>query len=178
MSFTVQDLDAASHNLTRFVKRMAGTLCEQHNMSWVTAPQHRCPSNLEGIQTRFALAIGSGTARPFPILGDASDDTIYTDKKGNYCFRFWHDWLHYKMDASTSIHAELGIAAAHYDRVAHVFGKDSPEALLIYADVAGQIKHWDVYGNFVAHQRDFVYDLVQRGYSPSNDVVILESREG
>lgn len=147
--------EQARANLTSFVIHKA--LKVQREVGFGYRDDAVAPQTDEELMQAWAQSKRDGTA--FPVWSGASDSTIYTNRGGNYAFRFWHDSLHARLGLSTPRADEVKIGEMHVDAVAAEFGEDSLEAILMHWDTVGQSNYCDMYGEFPSDQLMFVREM-------------------
>lgn len=162
-TLTRHAFDQACSNLARFMHIKAAQVARHVGISYDVVPAEQCPSNGREIKAKFEEC--RRACKPFPVYDGGSENTIYSasDASANYAFRFWHDYLHFAHNCTTGAADELKLAALHRAAVADVFGPDSLEARIMFADVAAQVHFFFNTGNFVQNQVGFIFAALASG---------------
>lgn len=116
------------------------------------APRYRLQSDAP--DTHAAMLDALETDGILTVWNGASGRTIYGVAEANYAFRAWHDSLHARYMRTFSVEDEYHIA----DIQAAQSGK---LGRWIYADAAGQIAHYEAYGDFPVDQRGYVAAFIE-----------------
>lgn len=145
------------HNLTVHVTQLANNLSKTLGIGFEDVED--APDNYRALVLKFNASLQTG--KPVPVYSEGSENTIYTNKHGNYAFRFWHDFLHYVNDYDFSIEGELLVADLHLKNIRDTFGFKSLEYRLIYADTIGQIYYYKRYQAFPDNQLDFALAYIE-----------------
>lgn len=153
-SFTV----ACAHLSDYWIKR-AKYLKSLSGMGYVPVPEAEAPSTPEVL--REAFSAWSQGHKPFPVMSDHSDTTLYTTKEANWSFRFCHDVAHATLGAGFDGTGERIVIEAQADVLAKVFGRYSDEMALFLTDTLGQVIYGELnHGQFPADQREFAKALL------------------
>lgn len=158
---TIAEFDRACHNLSLFMFRKAEQIYRHTGISYDVVTAGQCPENGKQIKAVFEQC--RKACKPFPVYDGGSENTIYDSPAANHAFRFWHDYLHYAHNLTIKAADELKAAELHREGVAAVFGADSLEARIMFADVAGQVLYYANTGKFVDNQRGFIFQCVTEG---------------
>jgi hypothetical protein len=152
-------INTARENLTRFILlNIAKEIQNASGVGYAALPEIYCPTDGDAIADQWGVCLLTG--KPYPVSSDNSEDTIYTVKEGNYIFRFWHDWLHFRYEKHTSFQDEIELGKLHIQRIASRFGADSTECKLIAIDTIGQSAYCYKTGVFPAYQLGFAVDCL------------------
>lgn len=161
---------SARINLSQFVLTMVRRTATELGFGWRATAL--APSGLEQAteELRACHLIGS----PFRVYAGASDDTIYDCPETNYAYRFWHDTRHVWLGADFSADAELEVASCHLAQAKGAgFGLGTIEYQLLYADTVGQTLFMAQSHRFVENQRQFAFDVVERGVDEAIEEELL-----
>lgn len=158
---TMAEFNTACHNLSLFMYRKAAAITKHVGISYDVVPDGKCPEN--GKQIRAMFDECRKACKPFPVYAGGSENTIYDSAAANHAFRFWHDYIHYAHNLTIKPADELKAAEWHKQGVAAVFGADSLEARIMFADVAAQVLFYANTGKFVENQKGFIFHCVTEG---------------
>ena len=110
------------------------------------------PDTFEKLKAQFATG-------QMIVWSGGSDQTIYADRKVNYCFRAWHDWCHVRGDHPFTDEGERAVCRMQCDHVTELYGV-SPQTdrwyAILRADVIGQQEYFYRYESYPDDQRAFV----------------------
>lgn len=150
-------LELVRANLSRYWTHAAARLARDVGFSFVAVPD--APSDFAAIK---AAARRSLTERkPFPVWDGGCENILFTSATANHAFRFVHDLTHYAKGYEFTPSGEQLTAQTHLDDIARVFGRDSLEWWLTYADTIGQVLHnMQTGGGFVADQLAFDLEFI------------------
>ena len=143
MKISLHALNAARRNLTNF---WIGTAARYHRVYGIGYRE------VEGLAQEFSLdamvalrTACMAAAEPFPVLEGFSDKTIFTNKEGNWAFRFMHDMEHIAQKKGFGYQEERDVAHMHVRDVRDVFGLNSIESALTVADTFGSLLYFAEY---------------------------------
>jgi hypothetical protein len=153
---TDHEFELARANLTRFVIGKAHRLARDLGFGY--EEREVAPSCFEDIQAAYLLSMR--TRAPFPIWNGACDNVIYTNREGNYAFRFWHDITHASLALATTLEDEVSVGEIQTQCVDNYFGQGSNEGKLMWADTVGQSQYCAEHGYFPEDQLKFVRERV------------------
>lgn len=93
------------------------------------------------------------------VWNGASDRTIFGDPEVNFAFRAWHDYTHLKISAPFDRPGETAVAlvqtADMYQRMGYC-NNSRRYARIIDAEIVGQLRHQETFGEFPEDQLGFV----------------------
>lgn len=150
---TWHEFNNACRNLGRYVEMKAATIAREIGISY--AESESCPTTGREISATFEQC--RRAVKPFPVYSGGCANTIYPIAADNLAFRFWHDFLHWRHGATIKTADEIRLAKIHARQVGQHFGRDSIEARVIYADIAGQVEYYASAGEYLKDQKGFVF---------------------
>lgn len=156
---SLRQFDVARAHLSDYWIKQAKYLKSLTGMGYVEVPEDIAPSTPEAL--REAFHAWSNGLKPFPVLADHSDTTVYTTKEANWSFRFCHDIAHAKLGAGFDGVGERVVIINQADALAKVFGRYSDEMAVFAADTLGQLIYGEEHnGEFVVDQKAFAISLL------------------
>jgi len=123
------------------------------------APPHYAADNAPNTWKELKAWREAHQGAPMPVYSGGCDNTIYSSKAVNHAFRAWHDQLHLDHGLSFTPDNEARVALLHMEECANV-----ADALLIFADVYGQVLYYEKHKKYVPNQRQFINDFIKRGF--------------
>lgn len=93
-----------------------------------------------------------------PISTIGLETSIYGDARVNLAFRAWHDATH--LQHGLGFNASDEIAVAHIQCASAGIARDRA---LLWADIAGQVRYFETFGEFPNDQKAFVLDYIACG---------------
>lgn len=157
--------DAARAAYTLFTIKAAARLAKEVGFSYEALP-HAPGSDMAHIDRDIQSAYHASMTHhcAFPVWDGACDNTVFTNREGNYAFRFWHDVVsHCSHGLGFDTDSELKAGMQWVERVAGEFGAQSVEAMIAYADTCGQTLFCQQTGEFPADQLAFVTHYLNVG---------------
>jgi hypothetical protein len=110
------------------------------------------PETFEDLRRAFA------TLGYIPVSTIGCETSIYGDASVNLAFRAWHDATH--LAHGLGFNASDEIAVAHIQCASACIARDKA---LLWADVAGQVRYFEAFGEFPNDQTAFVLDYIACG---------------
>jgi hypothetical protein len=145
-----------SKNLTSWVKYEAAAAAKR--VGFGMRPCVDAPNTYKKLLA--AHLISAKTGQLLPVFSSASENTIYTDKLGNWSFRFWHDLCHVEEGGDFTPSGEFAALVPQLSSCALTFGAQSDEYRAFYADTIGQVVAYRMC-RFLTDQREFVRFLME-----------------
>lgn len=150
--------NVARERLSKFVERMAQEVVRSTGLGWEESDELSHETWPE-VKRMFQKAIcGQGLVY---VLKSSSKSSVYTTEAANWCFRFWHDYLHFKHDLTFSTIDELMVGNFQVHAVEQEFGVGSLEAKIMCAETYGQVMYFKVHGKFVDDQLAFTLNYLK-----------------
>ena len=109
-------------------------------------------------QTFDALRRAYASLGYIPISTIGFETSIYGDVRVNLAFRAWHDAMHIAHDLSFAPEDEIAVA-----RIQCASAGIARDKALLWADIAGQVRYFETFGEFPNDQTSFVLDYVACG---------------
>jgi hypothetical protein len=91
------------------------------------------------------------------VWDGASDNTIYGDATVNHAFRAWHDSLHLKLNADFTLKGEYRVACKQASQLGDGYAR------IIMAEIEGQARYFEKYGQFPTDQLAFILQYIKTG---------------
>lgn len=116
---------------------------------------HACdnaPETFEDLRRAFA------TLGYIPVSTIGCETSIYGDARVNLAFRAWHDATH--LEHGLGFNPNDEVAVAHIQCASAGIARDRA---LLWADIAGQVRYFEAFGEFPNDQKAFVLDYVACG---------------
>jgi hypothetical protein len=111
-----------------------------------------------------ALCRHLDSGAPMIVFDGASEATIYACAETNYALRAWHDWCHWRGRSGFDLAGETAACEMQLAHLRHHYGTVPAWESLLRADIIGQARFYAETRRFVGDQRQFVLDMVARGY--------------
>lgn len=154
--------EAARRAYTLFTIRAAARLAKEVGFSYEPTPAPFAPCTAYEVSIEYKDCVK--THRSFRVWNGASDQTVFTNREGNYAFRFWHDVIsHGSHGLGFDTDDEIKAGMHWVERVAGEFGAQSIEAMIAYADTCGQTLYCQQTGDFPSDQLAFVEKYLNVG---------------
>ena len=125
-------------------------LSQASRINW--QPSDNAPETYEDLGRAFA------TLGYIPVSTLACETSIYGDAKVNLAFRAWHDATHLEHGLGFTPGDEIGVA-----RIQCASAGIARDKALLWADIAGQVRYFEAFGEFPNDQTAFVLDYVACG---------------
>ena len=128
----------------------------------VPVAREHAPSDLQALRWAVhALRIDPfGTYMFIPVWSGASDRTIWSSPAANWRFRAWHDAQHLELRAEFDPAGERTVARLALRRTLGTYCRR-----ILWAEVWGQIEHFQRFGVFPTDQSAFVRACFVLGHS-------------
>lgn len=154
-----EDIDIAIERLGKFIERKANEWSRVLSVSYEESDEHVFDSFEEAVKNvEGALAM----KHPVYVLKAEADHSVYGKPHVVWALRFWHEVLHYVLNADFSEAGEFKVSLAHIRDAEEEFGKGSLEAKLMHAETLGQVSYYWVHGEFVKDQKAFDLNYIKR----------------
>lgn len=153
------DFDVARLRLGNFIVNQANHICKVNGIGYEESDE-LCANTYEETVRNCALAIAG--KQPVYVMKSESNNSIYVSPHYVWALRFWHEWLHFRLDADFSADGEHKVAEFHLRAVEQEFGKHSLEAKLCIAETHMQVQYYAMHGEFVKDQLAFCKAVIQK----------------
>ena len=142
---------------------------ERHQLAPAFVSAEKSPSTGKQIFAAYQAAINGD--KQFPILADTQDTSVY-GREHNQLYRFIHDIDHavaYQQGKGTTrleheVALNLQFTLKVFEKVFYQTSRLDSALMaffICYYDTVGQAVEYSKTGNFVANQKQFVYDKLQ-----------------
>jgi hypothetical protein len=153
------DFDVARIRLGNFIVAQANRICDVNQIGYEES-DGKCANTYEECKLNVALAIAK--KQPVYVMKSEAEHSIYVSPHFVWALRFWHEWLHFMLDADFSPDGEHKVSEFHRTRVEQEFGKHSLEAKLCIAETSMQVQYFAMHGEFVKNQLEFARAMIKK----------------
>ena len=125
-------------------------LSQASRINW--QPSDNAPETYEDLRQAYA-SLGY-----IPVSPIGCETSIYGDARVNLASRAWHDATHLQHGLGFNASDEIAVA-----RIQCASAGIARDRALLWADIAGQVRYFETFGEFPNDQKAFVLDYVACG---------------